>query len=286
MTRIMSIIIAFFLCIAVTASAAPKKKAVPVRTVVAGIALVDVPAGSFLMGNDYSAGKTEDPANRYYSDEQPVHRVTLSAFRMGETEVTQAQYRVVMGTNPSSVVGDDLPVTNVSANDAVAFCNKLSRSAGFEPCYDEKTGKCDFSKNGFRLPTEAEWEYACRAGTTTLFSSGSTAASLDRAGWHIGNSGGKVRPVKKKAPNPWGLFDMHGNVFEFCYDGFDETYSSGNYNSEARMNPVGCENFNLRIMRGGSWFSQPSECRSATRACFWTGGGSSYIGFRVARGTH
>ena len=196
MTRFFTVFSALFLCIAVTASSAPKKKAAPVRTVVAGIALVDIPAGSFLMGNDYSAGKTGDPANRYYSDEQPVHRVTLSAFQMGETEITQAQYRAVTGTNPSSVVGDDLPVTNVSANEAVAFCNKLSLSAGLAPCYDEKTGKCDFTKNGFRLPTEAEWEYACRAGTTTLFSSGSTAASLDRAGWHIGNSGGKVRPVR------------------------------------------------------------------------------------------
>ncbi len=284
MTRIIAMVLAAGMFASEGTSAAPKKTS-PKRTVTAGIALLSIPAGSFLMGNDYTAGKTDDPVNRYYSDEQPVHRVTLGAFQMGETEVTQAQYKAAMGTNPSSVVGDDLPVTNVSANDAVAFCNKLSVSAGLEPCYDEKTWKCDFSKNGFRLPTEAEWEYACRAGSTTLFSSGSTAASLDRAGWYLGNSGGKVRPVKKKAPNAWGLYDMHGMCFEFCYEGFDETYSSGDYHAEAQTNPVGCEVFNLRIMRGGSWFSEASECRSASRSCFWTGGGSSYTGFRVARGT-
>ena len=235
------------------------------------------------MGNDYVPGAPNDPVNRYYPDEQPVHRVTLSAFWMGETEVTQAQYRAAAGKNPSAFPGDDLPVTNVSADAAVVFCNLLSTAAGLEPCFDEKTGKCDFSKNGFRLPTEAEWEYACRAGTRTHFSSGNTAADLDRAGWYAGNNGGKPRPAAKKAPNPWGLFDMHGNVFEFCYDGFDETYHAGNYHPEPQTNPTGYGIFNLRIMRGGGWASAPSECRSAARGCFWTGGGASYLGFRVAR---
>jgi formylglycine-generating enzyme required for sulfatase activity len=254
------------------------------REVIQGITMIAIPAGSFLMGHDYTPGAPNDPVNRYYPDEQPVHRVTLDAFQIGATEITQGQYRAVTGSNPSSTVGDDtLPVTNVSANDAIAFCNKLSAAAGFAPCYDEKTGKCDFSKNGFRLPTEAEWEYACRAGTRTHFNSGNTLADLDRAGWFIGNSGNRPHPVAQKAPNAWGLYDMHGNVFEFCYDGFDETYSLGNYTAEPGVNPVGYGNFNLRIMRGGGWFSEACDCRSATRSTFWTGGGNSYIGFRVAR---
>ena len=255
------------------------------KEVIQGVALMSIPAGSFIMGNDYitGAGK-DDGVNVYYSDEQPVHRVTLSAFQLGATEITQGQYKAIMGENPSTFTGsDDLPVTNVSADSAVKFCNLLSKAAGFTPCYDEKSGKCDFSKNGFRLPTEAEWEYACRAGSKTHFNSGNLKADLNRAGWFQENSGGKTHSVAQKAPNAWGLYDMHGNVIEFCYDGFDETYSSGNYHAAAVTNPVGCENFNLRITRGGGWFSAAKDCRSATRGCFWTGGGNYYIGFRIAR---
>jgi len=256
----------------------------PKREVIQGITLITIPAGSFLMGNDYTHGQPDDPVNRFYPDEQPVHRVTLNSFQIGATEITQAQYKAVTGNNPSTFSGDDtLPVTNVSANDAIAFCNKLSATAGFDPCYDEKTGKCDFSKNGFRLPTEAEWEYACRAGTRTHFNTGNILADLDRAGWFIGNSGNRTHPVARKIPNAWGLYDMHGNVFEFCYDGFDQTYSAGNYRPEPQTNPVGCEAFDLRITRGGGWFSAACDCRSATRSNFWTGGGNYYVGFRVAR---
>lgn len=262
-----------------------QKNIIPKREVIKGITMVSIPAGSFMMGHDYvnTAGKI-DKVNVYYSDEQPVHRVTLNAFQIGATEITQGLYKGVTGLNPSTFTGDDnLPVTNVSANDALAFCNKLSEAAGLEPCCDPKTGKCDFSKNGFRLPTEAEWEYACRAGTRSQFSTGDTENDLDRAGWYIANSGGRTHPVAKKTPNSLGLYDMQGNVFEFCYDGYDETYTGGNYSPESVANPKGLEIFNLRIMRGGGWFSEPSVCRSAARSTFWTGGGNYYIGFRVAR---
>ena len=255
------------------------------KEVIQGITLVSIPAGIFIMGNDYTPGPgKDDGVNVYCPDEQPVHRVALSTFQLGATEITQGQYKTVMGENPSTFTGsDDLPVTNVSADSAVKFCNLLSKAAGFAPCYDEKTGKCDFTKNGFRLPTEAEWEYACRAGSRTPFNSGSTKADLDKAAWYLENSGGKTHPVARKQPNAWGLYDMHGNVIEFCYDGFDETYSAGNYKAGAVTNPVGCEVFNLRITRGGGWFSAAKDCRSATRGCFWTGGGNYYIGFRIAR---
>jgi formylglycine-generating enzyme len=262
-----------------------QKNSLPHTEVIKGIAMVSIPAGSFMMGHDYvnTAGK-EDRVNVYCSDEQPVHRVTLSAFQIGATEITQAQYIAVIGKNPSTFNGDvNLPVTNVSADDALIFCNKLSESAGLEVCYDPKTGKCDFSKNGFRLPTEAEWEYSCRAGTHSQFAEGNSEKDLDRAGWYLSNSGGRTHPVAQKKPNAWGLFDMHGNVFEFCYDGYDERYTGGNYTPESVTNPKGIENFNLRIMRGGGWFSEPSACRSTSRSNFWTGGGNYYIGFRVAR---
>ncbi len=250
---------------------------------VQGIAMVTIPAGNFRMGTEYAPGTADDTVNRYYPDEQPVHEVTLDAFQIGATEITQAQWREIMGDNPATTQGDDLPVTHVSGNDAVKFCNLLSTTAGLEPCYDETSGKCDFSKNGFRLPTEAEWEYACRAGSKGHFNTGNTTADLERAGWYYGNSGNVPHPVSQKAPNAWDLYDMHGNVWEFCYDGFDETYSAGNYSPDPVTNPYWDGSFNLRIIRGGGLFSAPSECRSAARGCFWTGGGNWYTGFRVAR---
>jgi len=254
----------------------------PETTEMQGITMVSIPAGSFSMGYDYTVSAPGgDRVNRYYPDEQPVHTVTLSAFRIGATEITQARFEAVMGRNPSAVKGGDLPVTDVGANEALEFCNRLSEAAGLDACYDPSTGKCDLSKNGFRLPTEAEWEYACRAGTTTHFSSGDTEADLDRVGWYLGNSGGSPHPVGLKEPNAWGLYDMHGNVWEICCDASDEY--DGRYRPGPVADPVFEGNFNFRVNRGGSWFSEPSECRSAVRGKFWTGGGSDHLGFRVAQ---
>jgi len=266
------------------ASCSGERSAVGTREVVGGIPMITIPAGSFRMGYDYASGpQGAETPSVYYPDEQPVHTVRVSAFRIGETEITQRRYEAVMGDNPSAFRGDDLPVTNLGATQALLFCNKLSEASGLEPCYDPGTGKVDFSKNGFRLPTEAEWEYACRAGTTTHFNTGDTAAVLDATGWYIKNSGGTSHPVAGKTPNAWGLYDMHGNVWEFCYDGFNDAYPFGDYPDEPVIDPKGHDNFNYRIMRGGGWFSEASECRSAVRGKFWTGGGCNYLGFRVAQ---
>ena len=251
------------------------------------ITMISIPGGSFMMGHEYKYDPAlPDNVNKYYSDEQPVHKVTLKTFQMGETPITQDQYKKITGNNPSTFTGDDnLPVTNIGPFEIIQFCNKLSKSAGLETCYDEKTRKCDLSKNGFRMPTEKEWEYSCRAGTTTLFYTGNTEKDLDKAGWYIGNSRGETHPVGQKQPNAWGLYDMHGNVFEFCDDDWNPSMSYGQYLPEG-ANPVFHYYHSLNVTRGGGWFSEPSVCRSATRACFcsWEGINQSYyMGFRVAR---
>lgn len=254
----------------------------PKKETIQGITMISLPAGQFLIGTegDY---KDEGGLIRFFPDERPAHTVTLSAFQIGETEITQKQYETLMGENPSFAAGENLPVTDLGATQALVFCNKLSEAAGLEPCYDPSTGACDFSKNGFRLPTEAEWEYACRAESRTSFSSGDAANDLDRVGWYAANSGGSTHPVAQKKPNAWGLYDMHGNVWECCYDGYDEGLPFGNYTPDDVTDPTGHNNFNLRIIRGGSYTNDAPECRSAVRGSFWTGGGCNFLGFRVAR---
>jgi|GEM_PF-5472937 len=220
--------------------------------------LVQIPGGSFLMGSNDGG-----------SDEKPVHRVTVQPFKMQSTEVTQAQWEAVMGGNPSEWRGDNLPVEQVSWDDCQEFLSKLNQ---LDP------GK------GYRLPSEAEWEYACRAGTMTKYNTGDSESDLARAGWYHKNSYLKTHPVGQKVANKWGLYDMHGNVWEWCQDDLHENYHNDFGCRKAPTDGtawVDKPRAGLRILRGGSRDSSDFNCRSATRGGSSPGSWGITGGFRL-----
>jgi formylglycine-generating enzyme required for sulfatase activity len=206
------------------------------------IAMKDIPAGTFSMG-DSSVGVT------------PVHQVTLPAFAMQETDVTQEQYQAVTGKNPSSyTTGTDAPlrpVEQVSWYDAVLYCNALSKLSGLDTCYtytqsNAMDAVCNFTKNGYRLPTEAQWEYACRAGSTTGYWWGPDTNGMGDRVWWSGNSNNTTHPVATKLANAWGLYDMEGNVWQWCNDWY------GAYTAEAVTDPTGSATGTSRVLRGSN----------------------------------
>ena len=225
------------------------------------------------------------------------HTVTVSDFYMGRYPVTQKQYEAIMGDNPSYFKGANLPVEKVTWYDAAEFCNRLSEREGLEQVYAitnitrygheilYETVTADWTKNGYRLPTEAEWEYACRAGTTTPFNTGNniTTDQANYDGEHPYNNGPKGEcgkttvPADSFAPNVWGLYDMHGNVYEWCWDWY------GKYYAQAQTNPKGLDDGNDRVYRGGAYNSSGQRLRSAYRGRFVPYYRSSVIGFRVVR---
>ena len=214
-----------------------------------------IPAGTFTMG-DASGDDDETP-----------HEVTLTKpFKMGIHEVTQAQYEQVMGVNPSEFKGANNPVENVSWDDAVEFCRRLSELPA------EKA-----AGNVYRLPTEAEWEYACRAGTTTKYSFGDDESDFGEYGWYWENSGRTTHPVGSKLPNAWGLYDMHGNVWEWCQDWY------GDYPSGSVTDPSGATSSSRRVSRGGGWYITADDCRSAVRGRSLPSLPFYRLGFRVVR---
>lgn len=226
----------------------------PIITTKSGIEMVVIPAGSFDMGSPQGG-----------DEEKPVHRVWIDSFLMDRHEVTQAEYeklgQIEAFPNPAHFKGADRPVEQVNWPQAARFCNARSRAEGLKPAYNEDTGACDFEANGYRLPTEAEWEYACRAGTSTGYSFGSEARQLGDFAWFADNAAKKTHPVGQKKANPWGLFDMHGNVAEWCQDVFDKGY----YKSSAEKNPRGPSEGKEYVLRGGSWKSPADAVRSAYR---------------------
>ena len=225
-----------------------------------GMTMKEIPAGAFTMGS---------PSHEENRDiDEAEHRVVISRpFYISTTEVTQKQWRTVMGKNPSEekLFMGDHPVNQVSWYDCIAFCNKLSSYMGLQPVYiiDGSSVNWDRTKLGYRLPTEAEWEYSCRAGSSTSFCNGNSAKELKQVCVYFDYSFAtiftKSLPVGCKAPNAWGLFDMHGNVWEWCWDGFSW------YDDGELIDPVVLKPLNTRVVRGGSWRTEADQCRSANR---------------------
>ena len=239
--------------------------------------MIYVEGGTFEMGDQFNEGD---------SDELPVHEVTLSSFYIGQYEVTQGEFEVLMGSNPAHDygVGDDYPIYHVTWYDAVEYCNALSEQEGLTPCYNLSDWSCDFSANGFRLPTEAEWEYAARGGvnwTDNRRYSGTTD-ELDDYAWYDDNSGGQTHEVGIKFPNQLGIYDMSGNVWEWCND----WYSSNYYQSNPAENPTGPSSGSFHVARGGSWYYDANYCRVSYRDISDPGAGDHYVCFRVVRSSN
>ena len=237
-------------------AAAPAQKVPKTQTItVNGVSfkMIAVQGGIFTMGC------TSEQGSDCGSDESPSHRVTLSGYCIGETEVTQALWKAVMGGNPSSFKGDNLPVEQVSWDDVQVFIRKLNALTG-------KT---------FRLPTEAEWEYAARGGSWSLGYKYSGGSTLGDVAWYDGNSGSKTHPVGTKAPNELGLYDMSGNVWEWCSDWI------GSYSSVSQTNPRGPSSGSYRVLRGGGWHFSSGCCRVSNRSTGSPVNRSYGIGFRL-----
>lgn len=233
--------------------------------------MVLVPGGTFVMGD-----KDEPDA--------PPHEVTVSPFYMDKHLVTQAQYQKAMGDNPSRWKAETNPVESVRWSDAVKFCNARSKLEGLEPCYNLETWECKYDANGYRLPTEAEWECACRAGAKTAYFFGDSPAQLADYAWFETNSGGHPQPVGQKKPNPWGLYDICGNLWQWCNDFYGVEY----YTQSPEKDPRGPKEGDTKVVRGGAWKFSGDNCRCGYRynenpgyvdVCF----GYDIYGFRCVR---
>ena len=232
--------------------------------------MVWVPPGRFLMGS----ADSDPQADRF---ERPRRELAISRpLEVGVVPVTQGLYEAVVGRNPSHFVGTERPVEQVSWHGAVAFCDALSRELGFREAY-RGTGddvSCDFDAAGFRLPTEAEWEYACRAGTDSV-----RYGEAHEIAWYEANSGGSSQVVAQLAPNAWGLFDTLGNVSEWCWDWFSLT----EYERDPVADPDGPDLGTARVGRGGSWGVDDAYIRAACRFDWKPDLRAKHLGFRLFR---
>ena len=235
-----------------------------------------IPGGTFTMGSPLG--------ERSRGADETQHPVTITRdFYMQEHEVTQGEWRELMGTNPSdfSACGDDCPVENVSWYDAVDYANALSRDEGLAACYRVSGESVTFDGlncEGYRLPTEAEWEYASRAGTSTAWYCGSSESCLDDIAWYGEDwDEGSTHRVGLKEPNGWGLHDMLGNVWEWCWDGFDD------YPGGRATDPLGPSSGSYRVFRGGSWNLYARSARAAIRYSYYPDYRFNFLGFRLAR---
>jgi formylglycine-generating enzyme required for sulfatase activity len=233
--------------------------------------MIDLEGGRFWMGS-------RDDDQRAYDDEHPRRRIEVAPFSLSETQVTQRLYREIAGRDPGAPRGDALPVNRVSWLDAITFCNALSAAESLPPAYRIEGYAVTWIEGagGYRLPTEAEWEYAARAGTTTTYACGDDDSRLGSFAW-FGDHVRNVMPVGRKKPNAWGLHDMHGNVWEWCWDVYGPY---GDRELPVRPRGRGSE----RVVRGGSFGKSAWYLRSAVRSRSVPAARSRHIGFRCARG--
>jgi formylglycine-generating enzyme required for sulfatase activity len=224
-----------------------KKTVQPVLdlTTRSGIEMVYLPGGEFIMGESSSA-----------------HKVKLSPFYLDNYEVTQTMFKKLGLTDPSHFKGENRPVEMTTYTSAAIYCNERSLEEGLTPCYDQKTWECNFNANGYRLPTEAEWEYAARAGTSGKYYFGTDSKNLKEHAVFKTNSSGHTADVGSKKPNPWGLYDMYGNVAEWCHDYYALDY----YKTSDYDNPKGPSKGETKVLRGGSWKDPEEKIGSYIRA--------------------
>jgi formylglycine-generating enzyme required for sulfatase activity len=224
-----------------------------------GMELILIPAGAFIMGGDWDAEQADE-------NELPKHEILFdNPFYMGMVPVTQSQWQAVMDDNPSEFSGEDHPVETVSHEDAGVFIKRLNVKEG---------------SGLYRLPTEAEWEYAARAGAQSTYCFGPETSRLAQYAWFQNNSDGTTHPVGQLAPNDWGLHDMHGNVHEWCADWYKRDY----YAESPARHPAGPRKGVARVLRGGDWSSEAWYCRCAIRSLSSPQRRSPRVGFRVVRG--
>jgi len=284
------LVLAVTLLIFVNASAQPTKSEQPTRRgssqsdikePLPGMTFVQITGGSFMMGS--SAGQP---------DVRPVHSVDVKSFRIMTTEVTVGQFRNFADAtgykseaekgDGAYILDDDIWVLRSDANWRKPYFKQTNEHPVVCVSWNDAKSFIDWlnlqdSINVYRLPSEAEWEYACRAGTTTAYSTGETESDLAHAGWYAGNSNSKTHPVGKKKPNAWGLYDMHGNVWEWCEDWYHDSYDNASSDGRAWVSPEGT----FRVLRGGSWFYYDWFCQSSYRGRYFPDVRYSGIGFRV-----
>lgn len=231
---------------------------------------IQVEGGTFIMGS-----------NARLETEKPEHMVTISSYYINKFAVTQKEWVSIMGTNPSEIQGDDFPVENVSWYDAVIFCNKKSLKDDLDPCYviEGDLVGCNWHNNGYRLPTEAEWEYAMRGGKLSRNFEYSGSDDINEVAWYCDNSEWQAHPVGVKKPNELGLYDMSGNVYEWCWDIY------GPYTIEEKTDPKGPGSGANRVFRGGSWSSKKDYCTVSNRYYNIATNHVFNIGLRLVRTT-
>lgn len=255
--------------------------------------MVYVPGGTFIMGNTLGGG---------VANELPTHSVTLNPFYIGQYEVTQAEYEAIMASNPAHDhgLGDDHPVYYVTWYNALKYCNLRSLAEGLTPCYTISgytdpndwgevpnynndtwnAAICNWDADGYRLPTEAEWEYAARGATNDPDRLYAGSDDINAVAWYSVNSGSATHPMGAKAPNGIGAYDMSGNVWEWCWDWFSDSW----YSISPGNNPTGPDSGSMRLLRGGGWESGPGICRITYRRSYYPyGSQNGFAGFRVCR---